>query len=50
MVPVVRARRSVEVMKAAGAQVIYCESQGGHKVSRECLEGMEIFFQGLIFR
>ena len=44
MVPVERAHHTVEVLKAAGARVTYCESDGGHKVSRECLEGMERFF------
>lgn len=48
MVPVERARRSAELMRAAGARVTYCESQGGHKVSRECLAGMETFFRQLI--
>ena len=45
MVPPERARRSAALLRAAGAQVSYCESDGGHKVSRECLRAMEAFFR-----
>lgn len=41
MVPVERARQAVRLLESAGAQVRYCESDGGHKVGRECLKGME---------
>lgn len=43
MVPVEKARKSVNLLEKSGAQVTYCESDGGHKVSKECLGGMEMF-------
>ena len=45
MVPVDRARRAVELLDQAGAQVSYCESDVGHKLSADCFRGMEVFFQ-----
>lgn len=45
MVPVEKARWSVNLLEKSGAQVTYCESDGGHKVSKECLGGMERFFK-----
>jgi phospholipase/carboxylesterase len=44
LVPVARARRSVELLEMAGAQVTYCEEQVGHKLSSACFRGMESFF------
>ncbi|HTX93099.1 MAG TPA: alpha/beta fold hydrolase [Anaerolineales bacterium] len=44
MVPVESARRSVNILEASGVKVEYCESDGGHKVSRDCLQGMEKYF------
>jgi phospholipase/carboxylesterase len=44
LIPVEEARRSVTLLKDAGAQVTYCESDAGHKVSKECLREMEKFF------
>lgn len=46
MVPVEHARRSAAWLKESGASVSYCESDGGHKVSKECLQAMEAFFGG----
>lgn len=46
LVPVTRARHAVEQLDLAGAQVQYCESDVGHKLSAECFKGMEIFFSG----
>jgi phospholipase/carboxylesterase len=43
LIPVEQARNAVEVLRKAGAQVTYCESDAGHKVSRECLKEMELF-------
>jgi phospholipase/carboxylesterase len=43
LIPVEQARKAVALLKAAGAQVMYCESDAGHKVSKECLGKMEIF-------
>ncbi len=45
MVPVQRARQDVVLLKKWGARVTYCESDASHKVSRECLQGMESFFR-----
>jgi phospholipase/carboxylesterase len=44
LIPVEQARRAVKMQKRAGAQVTYCESETGHKVSRDCLKAMELFF------
>lgn len=43
-VPVERARRSVEALERLGARVTYCEGQVGHKLSAECLRGLNQFF------
>jgi phospholipase/carboxylesterase len=45
MVPVERARASIELLERAGAQVTFCESEVGHKVSADCLRGLEAFFK-----
>jgi phospholipase/carboxylesterase len=39
------ARRTVTFLKDSGAQVEYCESDAGHKVSKECLAEMEKFLE-----
>ncbi len=44
MVPVEKARQAVEFLQKAGAQVSFCENEGGHKVSKECMAGLEGFF------
>lgn len=44
-VPVERARQGVETLEAAGARVVYCEDQVGHKLSAACFRGLEHFFQ-----
>jgi phospholipase/carboxylesterase len=44
LVPVARARQAVQLLKKAGAQVTYCESDVGHKLSAGCFNGMEVFF------
>jgi len=45
MVPIARARQAVQLLDRAGAQVSYCESDVGHKLSADCFKGMEVFFQ-----
>ncbi|MBC8331372.1 MAG: dienelactone hydrolase family protein [Anaerolineae bacterium] len=45
LVPVARARQAVQLLDAAGADVAYCESDVGHKLSADCFRGMEMFFQ-----
>jgi phospholipase/carboxylesterase len=44
MVPVERARSAVALLEASGVDVDYCESDAGHKVSKDCMRGMESFF------
>ena len=44
IVPVARARQAVQQLQRAGAQVHYCESDAGHKLSAGCFSGMETFF------
>jgi phospholipase/carboxylesterase len=46
-VPVERARRAVEVLEQAGADVTYCEDDVGHKLSLNCFKALERFFKGL---
>jgi phospholipase/carboxylesterase len=44
MVPVEQSRKAVMQLEQAGALVTYCESDSGHKISKECLKEMERFF------
>lgn len=44
LVPVARARQAAQLLDQAGAQVTYCESDMGHKLSADCFKGMEVFF------
>jgi phospholipase/carboxylesterase len=44
LVSVERARHSIQLLEQAGAQVTFCESEVGHKVSADCLRGLEAFF------
>jgi phospholipase/carboxylesterase len=46
MVPIERARASIEILERAGAQVTYCEDNVGHKVSATCLRSLKEFFAG----
>lgn len=46
LVPLERARQSVALLKQAGAQVTFCQADVGHKVSADCLRGLESFFAG----
>jgi phospholipase/carboxylesterase len=39
-VPVERARKDVARLRAAGAQVVYCESDTGHKVGLDCMRAL----------
>ena len=45
MVPIDRARASIELLEQAGAQVTYCEDEVGHKVSRNCMRALEDYLQ-----
>lgn len=44
MVPVELARRSVALLEKSGANVEYCETDGGHKVSVDCFSGLSDIF------
>jgi phospholipase/carboxylesterase len=44
MVKVNQARRVVENLKSAGAKVIYCEEDVGHKLSAGCFRAMDDYF------
>jgi len=44
LVPIARARQTVQLLDQAGAQVTYCESDVGHKLSVDCFKGMGVFF------
>jgi phospholipase/carboxylesterase len=44
LVPVDRARQAVDTLETAGAQVVYCEDDVGHKLSASCFRGLEAFF------
>ena len=44
MIPVGQSRSAVALLQQAGVLVTYCESDAGHKVSKECLKALEIFF------
>ncbi len=45
LVPIDRARASMSLLEQAGAHVTYCEAEVGHKVSADCLRGLETFFR-----
>jgi phospholipase/carboxylesterase len=45
MIPVDRARASIELLEQAGAQVTYCEDDVGHKLSADCLRALEGYLQ-----
>ncbi len=40
-----RARASIELLEKGGAQVTFCEADVGHKLSADCLRGLEAFFK-----
>jgi phospholipase/carboxylesterase len=44
VIPVEQSRKAVAQLEQAGAQFTYCESDAGHKVSKECLKEVEMFF------
>ena len=41
LVPIDHARAAIELLEQAGAQVIYCEDEVGHKVSAACMRALE---------
>lgn len=47
IVPVEMARRGVEFLQQAGAEVTYCEDDVGHKLSADCFSSLEAFWKRL---
>lgn len=45
LVSIDEAREQVERLRAAGAQVTFCEAETTHKVARECLQGLRSWLQ-----
>lgn len=45
MVPIDRARASVAVLEQAGAKIVYCEDDVGHKVSLNCLRALRLYLE-----
>lgn len=45
MVPIDRARASIEILEQAGAKIIYCEDDVGHKVSLNCLRALRSYLE-----
>jgi predicted esterase len=41
MVPIDRARASIQLLEQAGASITYCEDEVGHKLSSNCLRSLE---------
>lgn len=41
LVTIDRARASIQLMEQAGAEIIYCEDEVGHKLSSNCLRALE---------
>jgi predicted esterase len=41
LVTIDRARASMQLMEQAGAEIIYCEDEVGHKLSSNCLRALE---------
>jgi phospholipase/carboxylesterase len=44
MVPVAKAQEAVQFFHDIGAEVTFCESDVGHKLSVDCFKGLEAFF------
>ncbi|MCS6992656.1 MAG: hypothetical protein N2117_02745 [Anaerolineales bacterium] len=45
MVPLALAQRTIRLLEEAGAEVSYCESEVGHKLSAECLTALERYLR-----
>ena len=46
MVPIERAKSSVDILEKAGGLVTYCEADVGHKLGAECFRELKRFFDG----
>jgi len=45
MVPIDRARTSMDMLESAGAAITYCEDDVGHKLSANCLRALENYLE-----
>ena len=45
MAPIDRARSSMKILERAGAQIVYCEDDVGHKVSLNCLRVLRSYLE-----
>ena len=43
-IPVEQAQSAVTVLRSAGAEVIFCQDEVGHKLGSDCYKGLEAFF------
>ena len=43
MVPIARAFQTIKILEEAGANVQFCQSEVGHKLSAECLKALESY-------
>jgi phospholipase/carboxylesterase len=48
LVPIDRARRDIEALRLAGAPVVFCEADVGHKVGVECVRGLKQWLEDLV--
>lgn len=44
-IPIDRAQASVKLLEQAGAEVVYCEADVGHKLSVNCLRSLETYLK-----
>ena len=45
LVPLERARQSMLKLDQAGAQITFCEAEVGHKVSADCMNALNVYFE-----
>jgi phospholipase/carboxylesterase len=45
MVPIDRARASMKLLEQAGAKIVYCEDEVGHKVSLNCMKALRSYLE-----
>lgn len=45
MVPIDRVHSSMEILERAGAKIVYCEDDVGHKISLECLRALRSYLE-----
>ncbi|MDP1715643.1 MAG: hypothetical protein Q8L41_12950 [Anaerolineales bacterium] len=43
--PVDLAQASIDLLEQAGAQIIYCKDEVGHKLSANCLRALEAYLK-----